>query len=70
MSAQTLVIGRPYPNRWSETTGVRPLRHQLLVTSICKLWRQINFVVRPPRVKGSLVCGGNRFLPSSRDLER
>jgi hypothetical protein len=61
--ARILVIGCPLPQHERDFIDASPLMHQILVTSICALWRQImhnspplwtSVVVRPPPSMKSL----------------
>jgi hypothetical protein len=61
--ARILVIGCPLPYHKGSDVDASPLKYQVLVTSVCTLWRQIahhslslwtSVVVRPPRSKKSL----------------
>lgn len=58
--ARILVIGCPFPDHTCRSIDTRPLKHQVLVTAVCTLWRQIahhspslwtSVVVRPPYPK-------------------
>src|SRR6266849_4741547 len=66
--ARILITGCPLPDHRHKGIDTDPLSYQVLVTSICRLWRQIALhspslwtcvIVRPPPSVGSLsLCRG------------